>query len=274
MCRLIAYVGSDVPLARVVSDPEHSLVVQSYQPQEMTRGLLNADGFGVGWYSEHLDDPCLYANTLPIWNDVNLPRLGRHVRSPLIFASVRSATPGLAVDLSNCQPYFHDRWMGMHNGYIQNFRHTLMRPVRQLLREDYYRAVLGSTDSEHLFALWLHYLHELPNTLAGMQAALHKTLVQIATWAAERTLQASLNLIFTDGRAIVASRCATHAPAPTLYYATDDPAFPNAVVLASEPPYGDNRWQAVPEGAIVTVEPDRTVRIERLDLDIYTPALN
>ncbi|MEO1132294.1 MAG: ergothioneine biosynthesis protein EgtC [Cyanobacteria bacterium J06639_1] len=262
MCRLIAYLGSEVPLATVVSDPDHSLVLQSYQPQEMTAGLLNADGFGVGWYSEHLDEPCLYANTLPIWNDVNLPRLGKHVRSPLIFASVRSATPGLAVDLSNCQPYLHDRWMGMHNGFIQDFRHTLMRPVRQLLREDYYRAVLGTTDSEHLFALWLHYLHDLPATLAGMRDALRQTLDRVAEWAEASDLQASLNLMFTDGRELVASRFSTRAPAPTLYYATDDPAFPNAVVLASEPPYDSDRWQAIPEGAIVTVDSHREVAIE------------
>ncbi|MEM6447506.1 MAG: ergothioneine biosynthesis protein EgtC [Cyanobacteria bacterium P01_D01_bin.123] len=267
MCRLIAYVGPDVPLARVVSDPEHSLVVQSYQPQEMTRGLLNADGFGVGWYSAHLNEPCLYANTLPIWNDVNLPRLGKHVRSPLIFASVRSATPGLAVDLSNCQPYTHNRWMGMHNGYIENFRHTLMRPIRQTLRDDYYRAVLGSTDSEHLFALWLHYRHGLPETLASMREALHRTLAQIATWMQEDRLQASLNLLFTDGNTLVASRFALHTPAPTLYYASDDPAFPHAVVVASEPPYGGDRWHAVPDGTILSVDEHQNVSIERLTVE-------
>lgn len=47
MCRLLGYLGSSIQLDRILIKPEHSLVVQSYKPQEMTAGLLNADGFGL-----------------------------------------------------------------------------------------------------------------------------------------------------------------------------------------------------------------------------------
>ncbi len=50
MCRLLAYLGSPVSLEHLLYKPEHSLIVQSYQPCEMTSGVVNADGFGVGWY--------------------------------------------------------------------------------------------------------------------------------------------------------------------------------------------------------------------------------
>jgi len=60
MCRFVAYLGQAIPLARVVSEPEHSLVIQSYRPVEMTSGVVNADGFGVGWCNRLLEPtPCV-----------------------------------------------------------------------------------------------------------------------------------------------------------------------------------------------------------------------
>ena len=106
MCRIFGYLGQPIYLDRLIEKPEHSLIVQSYQPKELRTALLNADGFGLGWY--HLRDrralPYLYKNTLPIWNDINLPHLCRYVETHCAIANVRSATPGLAVDLSNCHP--------------------------------------------------------------------------------------------------------------------------------------------------------------------------
>jgi predicted glutamine amidotransferase len=104
MCRLLAYLGQPIQLEKILLEPEHSLVVQSYQPQEMTAGLLNADGFGIGWYHPTQETkPFTYRNILPMWNDVNLPNLSRYIESGCVLSNVRSATPGLAVDLSNCQ---------------------------------------------------------------------------------------------------------------------------------------------------------------------------
>ena len=74
MCRLLAYLGYPVSLEDILYKPEHSLIVQSYQPREMTSGVVNADGFGVGWYDhEKKTNPFTYRNTLPVWNDLNLP---------------------------------------------------------------------------------------------------------------------------------------------------------------------------------------------------------
>lgn len=39
--------GAKRSLAHALVKAPHSLLVQSYQPREMTAGLLNADGFGV-----------------------------------------------------------------------------------------------------------------------------------------------------------------------------------------------------------------------------------
>ena len=86
MCRLLGYLGESIQLDRILMKPEHSLVVQSYKPNEMTAGLLNADGFGIGWYdSKPNNPPYSYRNVLPIWNDANLPQLGTLCSISMLF---------------------------------------------------------------------------------------------------------------------------------------------------------------------------------------------
>ena len=177
MCRFVAYRGKRVPLAHVISEPEHSLVEQSYQPKEMTVGTVNADGFGLGWYNRALESaPCVYTSILPIWSDRNLPGLSRHIASDCILANVRSGTPGFGLDQSNCQPFAYERLLFMHNGFIENFRDSLVRKIRDSLRAEYYRLIQGTTDSEHIFALVLNFLHGREYTQQTLVAALQGTV--------------------------------------------------------------------------------------------------
>jgi glutamine amidotransferase len=51
MCRHLVYLGAPQPLSRLLLEPPHSLVHQSWAPREMRGGgTINADGFGVGWF--------------------------------------------------------------------------------------------------------------------------------------------------------------------------------------------------------------------------------
>jgi glutamine amidotransferase len=146
MCRLLGYLGLPLTLDRLLYKPEHSLISQSYQPREMTSGLLNADGFGAGWYHPQREsEPFTYKNTVPIWSDSNLPSLSRYVESGCVLAAVRSATAGQSVDLSNCQPFQHRLILGIHNGSIDNFRQTLYRPIRERLSDATYQSIDGNT---------------------------------------------------------------------------------------------------------------------------------
>ena len=143
MCRLLAYLGEPTQGDRLILEPAHSIEVQSYQPKEMTAGLLNADGFGLGWYHSEKDDlPYTYKSLLPIWSDINLPQISRYLESHCLLAYVRSATPGLPVDLSNCQPFVNEKIMFIHNGYINDFRRTLYRPIRSQLNDQLYQNIL------------------------------------------------------------------------------------------------------------------------------------
>ncbi len=264
MCRLVGYLGrspthhasharSVIRLEQLIITPEHSPIVQSYQPREMTAGLLNADGFGIGWFGHHpTEAPFTYRHVMPIWSDVNLPHLARYVESAAILAYVRSATPGQPVDLSNCQPFTHQNLLFVHNGFIEDFRRSLYRPLRAELDDDLYQGIIGNTDSEHIFALFLHYWR-----LAGandLALALEKTLRDILAMACKAGVSASLNVAITDGQQLVVSRCSSHAPCPSLYWlAADEPALAAGWAIASEPLFDRDRWQAFAPQSILSV---------------------
>ncbi len=261
MCRLLAYLGRPIQLDRILLKPEHSLVAQSYQPREMTSGVVNADGFGIGWYHPHQDVyPFTYKNLLPIWNDTNLPPLSRYIETGTFLGCVRSATGGQEVTLSNCPPFGDRRIMAVHNGLIENFRQTLYRPIRNKLGDDIYQGIEGTTDTEHIFALFLSILEasaENPN----LTSALHRTLTILTELAQPDEVKVSANFIITDGHQLVASRFATQDTAPSLYWLRDDLNFPDSVMIASEPLF-EGDWNQCPEQSMITVG-------ENLDINIH-----
>lgn len=259
MCRLLAYLGPPISLEQILIKPPHSLIVQSYAPREMQEALLNADGFGLGWYhSQRMELPYLYRNTCPIWNDVNLPHLSRYVETGCMVGYVRSATPGLAVELGNCQPFTKGHLLLMHNGYIDQFRHTLRRPMRNLLNEKADEWVQGSTDSEYLYALVLTYLETMP-----LEAAIPQALHTIGALAAEPFCKFTATTIATTGDRLIACRYANFEILPSLYWLRDDPAYPDSVILASEPLFEGN-WQQCPPQSCLIVEPNLDVHITPL----------
>lgn len=245
MCRLLGYVGKPLALQTLISDPPHSLVVQSYQPREMTAGLLNADGFGLAWYDLGKSPyPFTYRSELPIWNDVNLPSLQRYVVSDCFLAGIRSATPGQGFGWQNCPPYCFDRFSFIHNGFIENFRTSLLRPLRSLLQDEFYHLIHGVTDSEHIFALLMQFYHQQQDLVQ----ALGLTIATVLELSQRYGVRSALNIIVSDGVSLVATRCASAAPVPSLYKLRTD----YGVIVASEPLWEDERWQGfAPQSTIV-----------------------
>ncbi|OCQ97907.1 ergothioneine biosynthesis protein EgtC [Oscillatoriales cyanobacterium USR001] len=261
MCRLLGYLGLPILLDRLLCQPEHSLIVQSYQPREMTSGLLNADGFGLGWYHPQREtDPFTYKSTVPIWNDINLSSLSRYVESGCILSYIRSATVGQALDLSNCQPFVRDRVLFIHNGAIKNFRQTLYKPIRDRLSDRIYQSIDGTTDSEHIFALF----NELKNQgNLSLENALHKTLNILAELANKHQVEIGANVIISDGSKLVASRFACGNQPPSLYWLQNDPTFPKSVIIASEPLFIGN-WQPCSAQSIISVGEDFEINIKTI----------
>ena len=147
MCRWIAYRGETVPLERYVTEPAHSLVVQSLRAKESV-GATNGDGFGLGWYGDR-EEPGLYREVRPAWSDENLKHLCRHIRSSMFFAHVRAAT-GTPTTRPNCHPFVHGRWMFMHNGQVGDWS-LIRRRVEELIPDEFYKSRAGTTDSEAVF---------------------------------------------------------------------------------------------------------------------------
>src|SRR4030095_9315905 len=94
------------------------LVHQSLQSR-LGAEPTNGDGFGVGWYGD-LDTPRLFHSNAPAWHDHNPLDIAGQRRSPLFFTHIRAAI-GSAVQQTNCHPFRHNRWLFMHNGYLNEF---------------------------------------------------------------------------------------------------------------------------------------------------------
>jgi len=262
MCRLLAYLGSPVIAESLLYNHKHSLINQSYQPREMMSGTVNADGFGVGWYHAQKDtEPFTYKNTVPIWNDSNLPSLSRYIESGCVVSYVRSATLGQALDLSNCQPFQKERLLFIHNGKIDKFRQTLYRPIRSKLSDEIYRWVNGTTDSEHIFALLLNELQSNPGK--SLEQALHLTLLKLKELTETHNTYTLANVVISDGNRLIASRFSVKAQSPSLYWLQNYSTFPNSVIVASEPLFKGN-WNSFPENSILSVGEDCDIRIEQI----------
>ena len=251
MCRLAAYLGPSILLDQFLLQPPHNLIKQSWAPEEMEEAVLNADGFGIGWYIDE-SHPGTYLNTQPAWADINLPSLSLSISSSLWLANVRSATPGQMTGLANTQPFTSGNLIYMHNGYINNFNMGVRQRFHEYLSPEIQAGIKGNTDSEYLFALFRHHLQKNTQEITCLFKITMESLVDIL-----KGETALLNVIISDGKSIYALRHAIDKKCPSLYYTNNDKHFYNASVIASERMTTDKNWQPVPEHSLVILNTGR-----------------
>ncbi len=251
MCRLAAYLGPSLPLQPFLLDPPHSLLVQAWAPQELVYARLNADGYGFGWYRDD-SSAAVYTNPMPIWSDPNLPALAASLESPLWLGFIRSATEGSPVSHANTQPFMDQELMFMHNGYVEEFAHTLRPTLVDRLSAPVAAGIRGNTDSEYLFALLRQLL--LDDAELSIEAALAALYLQLDDMVG--THIALLNLVVSEGKHLYAARHAFNHASPSLYYTTDDDTWPGAQLVASERLTESDFWQPVPEHHLLVLAPD------------------
>ncbi|HUR18731.1 MAG TPA: ergothioneine biosynthesis protein EgtC [Acidimicrobiales bacterium] len=238
MCRLFAYLGPSATLEQLVLSPPHSLLRQCWEPRSQVGGVVNADGFGVGWYDlSRRPEPARYRSTLPMWADRSFASLAGIVSSTAVLAAVRSATPPLPTERSSTPPFTAGPWLFAHNGAVAGFREGAGSRLRRLLSERREAGIEGSSDSEVLFALTLD---QLDSGEAPAEALTH--VVDTVSAAAG----GRLNLLLTDGGSIWATSRGDSLVART----TSD-----SVVVASEPDDDEAEWQTIPDGAMVSAAP-------------------
>lgn len=282
MCRFTFYLGRPIRLGQLITDPTHSLIRQSFKARER-KEPLNGDGFGIAWYAPRVaEEPAAFRSLTPAWNNRNLLDLARVVESPCILAHVRAATQQLQVSESNCHPFTHGRFSFMHNGDVGGFARIKRRLIASL-SDHAFQAIHGSTDSEHVFALFLDEIErrtepEPVDAMAGaLRAAVARVLELVDGGAAGHP--SYLNFVVSDGAAAVACRCTTDRPenATTLYfnegrrYVCDDgvchmlesDSGEGAVLVSSEPISEDKGWRAVPVNHLVKVRAGFPVCVEK-----------
>jgi len=134
-----------------------------------------------------------------------------------------------------------------------------MRPLRDALSNESYSNLLGTTDSETIFALLLDRLKAtkaVPGDAEALAAATAETVRRVSEVCAKLGVPATLNAGMTDGRAMAFVRYSTEGPGNSLYLLEDGHAFPGAVVIASERLDDDPGWRAVPDRSLLSA--DRT----------------
>jgi glutamine amidotransferase len=229
MCRHQAWLGSPRSLASLVLEPEHGLLRQSYRPRRQTHGLMNADGWGVGFFVPGRPEPVRWRSARPLWSAASFASVAPVLESGAVLAAVRSATPGMPTDESAAAPFTDGRWLVSHNGVVDR---TVL-PAR--------RDAESVCDSALLAA---HVLAEGPSHLA-------RTVGAVAL--ADPT--ARLGLLLTDGRQVLGVTWG----APLSYLVE-----PDGIVVASEPWDDDERWVDVPDHHLLHATPDG-VAVEPLE---------
>lgn len=284
MCRFLAYAGPQILMADLLTRSHQSLIRQSYKAREREEPL-NGDGFGVGWYVPEIDlTPCVFTSVQPAWANRNLRRLADKIRSKCVLAHVRAASPGTPVSELNCHPFQYDRFLWMHNGKIAGFK-QIRRSLLDHLNDNAYDAVQGTTDSEHVFGLFLNELGDKIEdySLPLLCKALRKTIERIEHLQKRAHISDTsfFNFCLTDGSNVLATRYVTNTDVKpqSLYIArgqrfelrsdgyrmiaNDDRV--EAAIIASEPLTDDrDDWQAVPVNHLVTVSPDFLIDIQPL----------
>lgn len=205
-------------MADLVLRPPHGLLTQSYAPRRQARGLMNADGWGVGFFAPDRQEPVRWRSSRPLWADPSFASVAPVLTSGAVVAAVRSATVGMPADETAAAPFTDGRWLLSHNGSVD-------------------RAALPATHAAESVCdsavLAAHVLAEGPDRLAATVLAV-----------AERAPAAYLNLLLGDGERVLATTWGD-----PLSYLVE----PDGVAVASEPWDDDPRWVDVPDRHLIEV---------------------
>ncbi|WP_156690385.1 ergothioneine biosynthesis protein EgtC [Mycobacterium sp. Marseille-P9652] len=216
MCRHLGWLGAAVPVSSLILDPPYGLRLQSYAPRRQKHGLLNADGWGVGFFDG--GTPRRWRSPAPLWGDVSFDSVAPALRSHCVVAAVRSATVGMPIEASATAPFTDGRWLLSHNGIVD--RAVLPRTA----------AAESVCDSAILAAaIFERGLDALGDTIVGVGSA---------------DPNARLNILAADGSRLLAT-----VWGDTLSVLRRD----DGVVLASEPYDDDPAWADVPDRHLVEV---------------------
>ena len=261
MCRWLAYMGSPVLVEDLLYRPEHSLIAQSLH-STLGAEPTNGDGFGLGWYGDR-PTPGVFRSTEPAWNDRNLREISAHITSPCVLAHIRAST-GSPVQLTNCHPFRHGRWLWVHNGLIHGF-HEAKRDLTMEVDPTLFPDIEGTTDTEVFFYLALTFGLEDDPPAAVARAV---GFIEETGRRHGEAFPLQMTVATTDGESFYGFRYSSEGRSRSLFHSTDVSTlreqYPDnpllrdvsddARLVVSEP-LGDLRgaWREVPESTCVVI---------------------
>jgi gamma-glutamyl hercynylcysteine S-oxide hydrolase len=244
VCRHLGYLGPERTLHSLIYEGEYSLEHQAYAPRMTQGNLLNADGYGAGWYQDGA--AVRFRRAQPLWTDQSFREIAGAVRASCAVAAIRSATIGFPVDESCAQPFREGPWLFSHNGKVEGFAGVEVK-LRDLAGDlagvPDARAPL---DSAPLFALAVRRWRDGASLGEGLAAVVE---------AVTGLTGGRYNLLASDGTALAATTWGD-----SLFVREDA----DAIRIVSEPLDDRPGWRPVPDRSLVTAGPGSGVRIDSL----------
>ncbi|MCB0420951.1 MAG: class II glutamine amidotransferase [Bdellovibrionales bacterium] len=268
MCRLFAF-RSIIP-----SQVHQSLLHAENGLCELS--LDHPDGWGVSYYIEGA--PHVVKSENAAFDDHIFRRVSGVVASQTVLAHIRKATLGNQ-SILNTHPFQYGRWVFAHNGNIKNWKKH-KDDLRRLVSLPLSRYILGDTDSETLFFIFLTELFNEHQSLTkgltaeqlieGCQKALDKIRAIVGPYLTQDDGPPSetyLTFILTNGSSIVGFQGGKN-----LYYSTyktlchesktcsyfeaschapSEDGTVNHLILSSAPIDGENIWHPLAPGDFV-----------------------
>ncbi|MGW4100761.1 ergothioneine biosynthesis protein EgtC [Mycobacterium sp. NPDC004974] len=216
MCRHIGWLGAPRSLASLMLDPPQGLLVQSYAPRRQKHGLMNADGWGAGFFDDGA--PRRWRSDKPLWGDASFASVAPALTSGCVVAAVRSATIGMPIEPSASAPFTDGHWLLSHNGVVDRAVLPLTRSAESVVDS----AVLAAL----IFARGLDSLGDTITEVGALDP------------------NARLNILAANGSRMVATTWGDTLSMLRL---------PDGVVLASEPYDDDPGWSDIPDRHLVHV---------------------
>ncbi|MEQ9076562.1 MAG: class II glutamine amidotransferase [Sandaracinaceae bacterium] len=273
MCRLFGF-RSVIP-----SQVHRSLVAAENALGRQSAG--HPDGWGVAFYVDGA--PHVTRSPSHALSDALFHRVSGVVASETVLAHVRKATQG-PMTVLNCHPFQYGRWVFAHNGDIPRFHKDYRRALMQEVAPRLRRFILGETDSEVVFFVFLSRLEQFgrldkPHAVSDVMEALRGTIdtVKELCGPLEDVEKLVLTSLVTDGVTMVAhqggkelywstykTRCADRDACPSLSPECEAPSesgYVNHLIFTSEPLQGENVWQEMKEGELIGV--DWRMRVRR-----------
>ncbi len=148
MCRLYGFRSA------IYSGIHQSLVVAENALARLSE--KHRDGWGISYYIDRY--PHLIRNDQQAMGDSLFREISAVVSTRTFMAHIRQATTG-EVRVLNCHPFQHGCWSFAHNGEIAGYKDPAVQArMREGVDERFRRFILGDTDSEILFHIFLSQL--------------------------------------------------------------------------------------------------------------------